>query len=121
MKNIRYIFKMLPLLGLLLTACEKFLDVNTDETLKGDAVIQELLPTAQFYTAEASFQQAYVACQYAQQLGSALGANGIDTYAETDNTLGWSNLYLYALPQLNAIIKKARTRARPLMWVLPKF
>lgn len=104
---------MLPLLGLLLTSCEKFLDVNTDETLKGDATMQELLPTAQFYTAEASFQQAYVACQYAQQLGSALGANGIDTYAETDNTLGWSNLYLYALPQLNAIIKKGQEESSP--------
>ncbi|SEI43557.1 Starch-binding associating with outer membrane [Dyadobacter sp. SG02] len=104
---------MLPLLGLLLTACDKFLDVNTDETLKGDATMQELLPTAQFYTAEASFQQAFVACQYAQQLGSALGANGIDTYAETDNTLGWSNLYLYALPQLNAIIKKGQEEGSP--------
>ncbi|GGM79954.1 hypothetical protein GCM10010967_09690 [Dyadobacter beijingensis] len=98
----------MPLLGMLLLSCDKFLDVNTDETLKGDATMQELLPTAQFYTAEASFQQAYVACQYAQQLGSALGANGIDTYAETDNTLGWSNLYLYALPQLNAIIEKGQ-------------
>jgi len=104
---------MLPLLGLMLTACDKFLDVNTDETLKGDATMQELLPTAQFYTAEASFQQAYVACQYAQQLGSALGANGIDTYAETDNTLGWSNLYLYALPQLNTIIKKGQEEGAP--------
>lgn len=113
MKNIKPIFKMLPLLVLLLTGCDKFLDVNTDETLKGDATIQELLPTAQFYTAEASFQQAYVACQYAQQLGSALGANGIDTYAETDNTLGWSYLYLYALPQLNAIIKKGQEEGAP--------
>ncbi|GGH38318.1 hypothetical protein GCM10007423_31950 [Dyadobacter endophyticus] len=113
MKNIRYIFQILPLLGLLLTACDKFLDVNTDGTLKGDATMQELLPTAQFYTAEASFQQAYVACQYAQQLGSALGANGIDTYAETDNTLGWSNLYLYALPQLNTIIKKGQEEVSP--------
>ncbi|WP_342087034.1 SusD/RagB family nutrient-binding outer membrane lipoprotein [Dyadobacter sp. OTU695] len=113
MKNIRPIFKMLPLLALLLTGCDKFLDVNTDETLKGDATMQELLPTAQFYTAEASFQQAYVACQYAQQLGSALGANGIDTYAETDNTLGWSNLYLYALPQLNVIIKKGQDEGAP--------
>lgn len=113
MKNIRYIFKILPLLGLSLMSCDKFLDVNTDETLKGDATMQELLPTAQFYTAEASFQQAYVACQYAQQLGSALGANGIDTYAETDNTLGWSNLYLYALPQLNTIIKKGQAEGAP--------
>jgi hypothetical protein len=108
MKNFRYIFILMPLLAFLLAGCDKFLDVNTDETLKGDATMQELLPTAQFYTAEASYQQAYVACQYAQQLGSALGANGIDTYAETDNTLGWSNFYLNALPQLNAIIKKGQ-------------
>ncbi|OJV16660.1 MAG: hypothetical protein BGO21_27710 [Dyadobacter sp. 50-39] len=113
MKNIRSIFKILPLLSLLLASCDKFLDVNSDETLKGNATMQELLPTAQFYTAEASFQQAYVACQYAQQLGSALGANGIDTYAETDNTLGWSNLYLYALPQLNAIIAKGQKESAP--------
>ncbi|WP_353721555.1 SusD/RagB family nutrient-binding outer membrane lipoprotein [Dyadobacter sp. 676] len=113
MRNISYIPQLMLVLALLLTACEKFLDVNVDKTLKGDATMQELLPTAQFYTAEASFQQAYVACQYAQQLGSALGANGIDTYAETDNTLGWSALYLYALPQLNTIIKKGREEAAP--------
>lgn len=115
MKNIRQIFRLTLycIVVLLATSCGQFLDVNTDETLKGDATMQELLSTAEFYTAEASFQQAYVACQYAQQLGSALGSNGIDTYAETDNTLGWSNLYLYALPQLNTIIRKGQEEGSP--------
>jgi hypothetical protein len=88
--------------------------VNVDSTLKGDATMQELLPTAEFYTGEASFQQAYVACQYAQQLGNAIGSNGTDTYAETDNTMGWSNFYLYVFPQLNAICKKGRLKMRRL-------
>jgi hypothetical protein len=114
MKIIKHISAVFTLALLLtLAGCDNFLDVNTDETLKGDATMQELLPTAQLYTAEASFQQAYVACQYAQQLGSALGANGTDTYAETDNTLGWSNFYLYALPQLNTIIKKGQEEGSP--------
>lgn len=114
MKKFRYISAFLALALLTtLAGCDNFLDVNTDETLKGDATMQELLPTAQLYTAEASFQQAYVACQYAQQLGSALGANGTDTYAETDNNLGWTDFYLYALPQLNAIIKKGQEEGSP--------
>ncbi|MHA4742285.1 SusD/RagB family nutrient-binding outer membrane lipoprotein [Dyadobacter sp. MSC1_007] len=114
MTIIKHISAILTLALLItLTGCDNFLDINTDETLKGDATMQELLPTAQFYTAEASFQQAYVACQYAQQLGSALGANGTDTYAETDNTLGWSNFYLYALPQLNTIMKKGQEEGSP--------
>jgi hypothetical protein len=105
----------LAAMSLLLTfcACKNFLDINVDPTLKGDATMQELLPTAEFYTGEASYQQAYVACQYAQQLGNAIGSNGIDTYAETDNTLGWSNLYLYVIPQLNIIVKKGQTDNAP--------
>jgi hypothetical protein len=99
--------------SMLFAGCSNYLDVNVDPTLKADATMQELLPIAQFYTGEASYQQAYVACQYAQQLGNAIGANGIDTYAETDNTLGWSNLYLYVIPQLNAIIKKGGEENAP--------
>ena len=109
-------------IGLLVTfsGCEKFLDVNVDPTLKGDATMQELLPTAQFYTGEASYQQAYVACQYAQQLGNAIGANGIDTYAETDNTLGWTNFYLNVFPQLNLIIQKGQAENAPVYVGLAK-
>ncbi|WP_229206706.1 SusD/RagB family nutrient-binding outer membrane lipoprotein [Dyadobacter crusticola] len=98
---------------LILAGCNNFLDINVDPTLKAEASLQELLPTAQFYTGEASYQQAYVACQYAQQLGNAIGANGIDTYAETDNILGWTNTYLYVVPQLNAIIQKGTSESAP--------
>ncbi|NIJ51906.1 SusD/RagB family nutrient-binding outer membrane lipoprotein [Dyadobacter arcticus] len=109
MKNIKQIAALAFIFFLTtLTGCENFLDVNVDQTLKGDASMQELLPTAEFYTGEASYQQAFVACQYAQQIGNAIGSNGIDTYAETDNTIGWSNLYLYVIPQLNLIIRKGQ-------------
>ncbi len=96
-----------------LSGCKNFLDVNVDPTLKGDATIQELLPTAQLYTSEVSYQQAYVACQYAQQIGSNLGTNGVDSYAEAENALGWSNLYLYVIPQLNIIIQKGQAESAP--------
>lgn len=99
----------LAMLVVLASGCSKFLDINVDPTLTADATMQELLPTAQLYTSEASYYQAYVACQWAQQLGSALGSNGTDTYAETDNTLGWSSFYLNVLPQLKTIIKKGET------------
>ncbi|MCE7058947.1 SusD/RagB family nutrient-binding outer membrane lipoprotein [Dyadobacter sp. CY343] len=112
MKNIKRLLSVCIAM-LLLTGCNNFLDVNMDPTLKADATMQELLPTAQFYTGEASYQQAYVACQYAQQIGNAIGENGIDTYAETDNTLGWSNMYLYVVPQLNAIISKGQAENAP--------
>jgi hypothetical protein len=114
MKNIKHIFGLALISALIiLPGCDNFLDVNVDPTLKGDATMQELLPTAQFYTGEASYQQAYVACQYAQQLGNAIGSNGIDTYAETDNTLGWSNFYLNVFPQLNIIMQKGQTENAP--------
>ncbi|KQS34316.1 SusD/RagB family nutrient-binding outer membrane lipoprotein [Dyadobacter sp. Leaf189] len=112
MKSLKQILTMCAAM-LFLAGCDQFLDINVDPTLKAEASLQELLPTAQFYTGEASFQQAYVACQYAQQLGNAIGANGIDTYAETDNTLGWTNTYLYVVPQLNAIIQKGTSENAP--------
>ncbi|KAA0989506.1 SusD/RagB family nutrient-binding outer membrane lipoprotein [Dyadobacter aurulentus] len=112
MKNIKRLWIIcVPII--LLTGCNNYLDINVDPTLKADATMQELLPTAQFYTGEASYQQAYVACQYSQQLGNAIGEDGIDTYAETDNTLGWSNMYLYVVPQLNAIISKGGSEDAP--------
>ncbi|MDF7818029.1 SusD/RagB family nutrient-binding outer membrane lipoprotein [Runella sp. MFBS21] len=114
MKKIHYLYTLLVALGMtLLSGCQSFLDVNVDPTLKADATVQELLPTAQFYTSEASYQQAYVACQYAQQLGSNLGTNGTDAYYEAENASGWSNLYLYVIPQLNTIIQKGQSSDIP--------
>lgn len=115
MKRIKYINALfLAVLFLTVPGCSKFLDINVDPTLTADATMQELLPTAEFYTGEASYYQAYVACQYAQQLGSALGDNGADSYAEADNTLGWSNFYLYVVPQLKTILKKAEAENAPI-------
>jgi hypothetical protein len=95
------------------SGCDNYLDVNVDPTLKPDATVQELLPTAQYYTSAASYEQAYIACQYAQQISSNLGTTGADTYAESENATGWSNLYLYVLPQLNTIIRKGQTEDIP--------
>lgn len=105
---------LLVLISGLSMSCDKFLDINTDPTLKPDATLQELLPTAQFYTSESSYLQAYYECQYAQQLGSALGTiNGTETYIQESNPDGWSYLYLYSIPQLNAIIAKSTTENAP--------
>jgi hypothetical protein len=94
--------------------CDKFLDINVDPTLKPDASLQELLPTAEFYTSEASYLQAYFACQYAQQLGSALGSvSGTETYLPESNPDGWAYLYLYILPQLNEILRKSEAENAP--------
>jgi len=108
--NLRKI-NLLLIIGLItvVSGCDNYLDVNVDPTLKPDATVQELLPTAEFYSSEASYQQAYFACQYAQQISSNLGTNGTDTYAESENATGWSNLYLYVIPQLNAVIRKGQT------------
>jgi hypothetical protein len=108
MNKIKKIYFFL-ILGTLASGCDNYLDVNVDPTLKPDATVQELLPTAQFYVSEASYQQAYYACQYAQQISSNLGTNGTDTYAESENAIGWSNFYLYVVPQLNTIILKGKT------------
>ncbi|TDE16445.1 SusD/RagB family nutrient-binding outer membrane lipoprotein [Dyadobacter psychrotolerans] len=106
-------FLLYTCLALLTSGCDNYLDVNNDPTLKSDATVQELLATAQFYTSDASWQQAYTACQYAQQLSSNLSTTGTDSYAEAENATGWSNFYLYILPQLNAIISKAKTEDVP--------
>ena len=98
---------------LLMTSCQKYLDINVDPTLKADASVAELLPSVQFYTSSSSFNKAYTACQYAQQLGSAIGNNGTDANFESENSGGWSSFYLYVIPQLNAIIKKGDTQDIP--------
>lgn len=114
MKKINYIYTVLVAgFMTILSGCQSFLDVNVDPTLKSDATVQELLATAQFYTSEASYQQAYYAGQYAQQLGSNLGTNGTDAYYESENATGWSNLYLYVIPQLNLIVQKGTTDNNP--------
>lgn len=114
MKKVHYIYTFLVAgFMTILSGCQSFLDVNVDPTLKSDATLQELLPTAQLYTSEASYQQAYVAGQYAQQLGSNLGTNGTDAYYEAENSTGWSNLYLYVIPQLNLLVQKGQTENSP--------
>lgn len=95
------------------TSCKDFLDVNTNPTLKGDVTIQELLPTAEFYTSEVSYNQAYITCQYSQQIGSNTAPGGLDSQEETENSTGWTNFYLNVLPQLNLVITKAQTEAAP--------
>ncbi len=114
MKKLNNIYTLILAISMtVLSGCDTFLDVNVDPTLKGDATVQELLPTAQLYTSEVSYQQAYVACQYAQQLGSNLGTNGTDSYAEAENATGWSSLYLYVIPQLNLLIQKGEKDGAP--------
>lgn len=98
---------------LLMTSCQKYLDINVDPTLKADASVAELLPSVQFYTSSSSYNKAYTACQYAQQLGSALGNNGTDANYESENSGGWSSFYLYVIPQLDAIIKKGEKQDIP--------
>ncbi len=112
MKKIYKIFGIL-IATMTISSCEKFLDVNTDSTLKSDVTIQELLPTAQFYTSENSYNQAYIACQYIQQIGSATGSGGTDAQSESENGTGWTNLYLNVIPHLNIIIEKATTENAP--------
>jgi hypothetical protein len=112
MRKILQIFAVI-MATTVLSSCEKYLDVNTDPTLKSDVTMQELLPTAQFYTSENSYNQAFIACQYIQQIGSATGSGGTDAQAENENGTGWSNLYLNVIPHLNIIIEKAKTENAP--------
>jgi hypothetical protein len=112
MKKIYKIFGIF-IAVLSLSSCEKFLDVNTDPTLKSDVSMQELLSTAQFYTSENSYNQAYIACQYIQQIGSATGSGGTDAQAESENGTGWTNLYLNVIPHLNIIIEKSKIENAP--------
>jgi hypothetical protein len=112
MKKIHKIFGII-IATFMLSSCEKFLDVNTDPTLKSDVTMQELLSTALFYTSENSYNQAYIACQYIQQIGSATGSGGTDAQAESENGTGWTNLYLNVIPHLNIIIEKSKAENSP--------
>lgn len=104
---------LLVALATLLTSCKDFLDVNVDPTLKGDAAIQELLPTALFYTSESSYYQAYIACQYVQQIGSARALGDLDSQVQADNSTGWSQFYLNIFPHLNLMISKGQSGNAP--------
>lgn len=114
MKNTfhRYAFVLVAWITML-AACQNFLDVNVDPTLRGDASLQELLPPALFYTAESSYYQAYIACQYIQQIGSARSAGDLDSQMQNDNSAGWSQFYLNTLPPINLMISKGRSENAP--------
>lgn len=114
MKKVLYKLTLLLLaFAAAVTSCKKFLDVNVNPNLNSDATLQELLPTAIFYTAESSYNQAYIACQYIQQIGSARTSGDLDSQMQADNADGWSQFYLYVLPQLNLIIKKGQSEKAP--------
>lgn len=112
MKKIYQFFGILTT-ALVLGSCSDFLDVNTDPTLKSDVTLQELLPTIQFYSSENSYNQAFVACQYVQQIGSVTGSGGLDAQAESENGTGWTNLYLNVVPHANLIVQKGTAQAAP--------
>jgi len=114
MKNTfyRYVFLLVALTSVL-AACQKFLDINVDPTLKGDASLRELLPPALFYTGEASYYQALAACQYIQQIGSVLGPDGLDSQTQYDNSDGWHQFYLNTLPPINLMIGKGQSENAP--------
>jgi Starch-binding associating with outer membrane len=95
------------------SSCQTFLDVNTDPTLKSDVTLQELLPTALFYTGETSYRQSYITCQYTQQIGSATSAGSLDAQDDTDNAQGWVEMYLNVLPHCNIMVEKAKALNAP--------
>ncbi len=111
MKNTYKILFLSLIIGL--SSCDKFLDINTDPTLKSDVTLQELLPTVLFYTTEASYRQSFIACQYVQQIGSATTAGGFDAQDDSENAQGWVEMYLNVLPHLNIIIDKATAQNAP--------
>lgn len=112
-KKVLHTLTLLLVFAAAVTGCKKFLDVNVNPTLNSDATIQELLPVALFYTAESSYNQAYIACQYIQQTGSARTSGDLDSQMQANNSAGWSQFYLYVLPQLNLIIKKGESEKAP--------
>ncbi len=113
MKSIKYITTLFFVL-VLLSGCEKFLDVNTDKTLYADAKPSELLPTAQFYTGQANYNQSrFAASMYSHQIVSVFGVAGEDAYYESDNGSGWTTFYINVLPQLNEIFKLGQTQTIP--------
>lgn len=113
MKNVKIIVTVL-FTTVFLTSCEKFLDINTDPTLYADAKPSELLPTAQFFTGQANYNQArFAATMYAGQVGSVLGIAGEDAYYESENSGGWTSFYINVLPQLNTILKQGQSQSIP--------
>ena len=95
------------------SSCQTYLDVNIDPTLKSDVTLQELLPTIIFYTGESSYRQAFITCQYTQQIGSATTSGGLDAQDDTDNAQGWVEMYLNVLPHCNIMSEKAKTQNAP--------
>ena len=98
---------------LTMSSCKDFLEINVDPTLKSDVILQELLPTLQFYTGETSYAFALTACQYVQQIGSNTSGGSTDAQTESENGGGWTNFYLNVIPHVNLMITKGQEQNAP--------
>ncbi|RMF02078.1 MAG: hypothetical protein D6772_03945, partial [Bacteroidetes bacterium] len=100
-KHFKYIFLVL-LLGLGVSSCDEYLDINDDPNRLTEVSLASLTPTIQLYLADAQYNVSYTAAQATQQTGSYFG------YFE-DFTLGgaWTILYLRAMSNANILATQA--------------
>jgi hypothetical protein len=101
---------------ILLTACNKQLDINNDpnKLVPEQATINNLLPSGEQYLASAFYNAADYGIFYTQYLaGNAAYAANIDSYNAYGFDELWSAAYLSAMPNFNDIITRADKAGAP--------
>lgn len=90
------------------TACEDYLDVNSDpnKISEEEVEMEVLLPTSIYYLSDTYYNIAYYTSQYTQQ-SSSVGNNGPSNQNELSLTSAWVNIYLDGLTSVATIINKS--------------
>jgi len=95
-------------LGLLLTSCDSFLDVNDNPNRATSVSLAALLPTTIEGTSSAHYSIAYTTSQLTQHTGSVFG------YPDMIRVSGaWSTIYLKNMTNLDQIITMAAEENSP--------
>jgi hypothetical protein len=102
-KNVLYL--ALPCL-LMTSACESFLDINTDPNNPTDAPIKGLLVNTTFETAQNTFRLGNITSNYVQYLASPNQASSSDIMDGLSYDNAWSNMY-NTMTDLTVMIEKA--------------
>ena len=81
------------MLGIVLSGCDKYLDVNTDPNLVYNPPINSMLVTATYNTGLNVQRMGNITSYYVQQLASPNAGSDRDTYKEEDLSTTWTAHY----------------------------
>ncbi|MDZ7878979.1 MAG: SusD/RagB family nutrient-binding outer membrane lipoprotein [Saprospiraceae bacterium] len=114
-KQIKYIaFLSAICLGLLVSSCQDYLDINTDPTRVNESqvTLAAMLPTVIEGTSQTQYNFAFTLSQVTQNMCSVTGG-GADRHIEIRLPGAWSTTYLTAMSNATLMIEKANAQNSP--------